>query len=133
MSTEQTQSSLMTLEEQKQAKRTENTMKLFQQSNDTAYNNLAKLISVDEYQSNGYTFKAKILTHIEVGQLRKLDRESRTIDQDSDWIGYTNNVREQAKILIQDFTDEIFNKADFTLLENLVVAWGMKPGGFRQF
>jgi hypothetical protein len=131
MSTEQTQP--LTLDEAKQAKRNENTMKLFQQSNDTAYNNLAKLISLDEYQSNGNTFRAKILTHIEVGQLRKLDRESREIDQDADWPAYTNNVKEQAKILIEDFTDEIFNKADFSLLENLVVAWGMKPGGFRVY
>ena len=101
----------MTLEESQQQPpvttaitpvRNEFTVKLVETSNTTAYNNLAKLISLSEYtDETGTTFRSRILTHKEIGQLKKLQKE------------------------------EDFDKADFYVLENLIVAWRMKPRGFR--
>jgi hypothetical protein len=107
------------------------TTKLVQQSNSTAYNNLAKLIGTDEYSDNSVTYRAKILTHKEIGQIKKLTRQSDEIDQEKDWDKYIENLRAQGKLLIQDLTDEQFDAADWYILENLIVAWRMKPRGFR--
>ena len=131
----------MTLEESQQQPpvtaaitpvRNEFTIKLVETSNTTAYNNLAKLISLSEYtDETGTTFRSRILTHKEIGQLKKLQKEEDLINQDNDWDKYITNLKQQAKILIKDYTEEDFDKADFYVLENLIVAWRMKPRGFR--
>lgn len=128
----------MTLEETEQqapvtpAVRNEFTEKLVNTSNNTAYNNLAKLISLNEYtDETGTTFRARMLTHKEIGKLKKLQKEEDAINQDEDWDKYIINLKEQAKLLIKEYTEEDFDKADFYILENLIVAWRMKPRGFR--
>lgn len=112
--------------------RNEFTLKLVEQSNSTAYNNLAKLIGLSEYTDDtGNTYRARKLTHKEIGQIRRLSKESEDIDQEKDWDKYVSNLKQQSTLLIRDFTEQDFDNADFYVLENLIVAWRMKPRGFR--
>ena len=92
---------------------------------------IEKLLVTDEYQFNGDTYKYRMLKPKDVGELKRLEQELKTVDMDKDWEVYQNNVCKRACLLIQDMTEEKFNDGDWFILSTLVLAWGPKINGFR--
>ena len=98
----------------------------------TTLENYKQLVTKDEYQMDGTMLKAKKLKPNDIGQLRKLTAELPKIDQEKEWDKYTANMKAQGKLLIDNFTDDIFDNSDFYVLENVITAWRMKHRGFRK-
>jgi hypothetical protein len=98
----------------------------------TTLENYKQLVTKDEYQMDGIMLKAKKLKPNDIGQLRKLTAELPKIDQEKEWDKYITNMREQGRLLIENFTDDIFDNSDFYVMENVITAWRMKHRGFRK-
>ena len=93
------------------------------------------LMTNDEYQHNGVTYKYKMLNRKNTGKLVKLRTESTGLNKTEDFDKYSENIMKRACIVIEDMTPEKFDadNADYELLENLTVAWSLKDRGFREF
>lgn len=98
----------------------------------TTLENYKQLVIKDEYQMDGIMLKAKKLKPNDIGQLRKLTTELPKIDQEKEWDKYIDNMRAQGRLLIENFTDDLFDNSDFYVLENVITAWRMKHRGFRK-
>ena len=92
---------------------------------------IEKLLVTDEFQFNGDTYKYRMLKPKDVGELKRLEQELKTVDMEKDFEVYQNNVCKRACLLIQDMTEEKFNEGDWYVLSTLVLAWGPKINGFR--
>jgi hypothetical protein len=98
----------------------------------TTLENYKQLVTKDEYQMDGVMLKAKKLKPNDIGALRKLTTELPKIDQEKEWDKYIDNMRAQGKLLIENFTDDLFDNSDFYVMENVITAWRMKHRGFRK-
>jgi hypothetical protein len=98
----------------------------------TTLENYKQLVIKDEYQMDGIMLKAKKLKPNDIGELRKLTAELPKIDQEKEWDKYIDNMRAQGRLLIDNFTDDLFDNSDFYVLENVITAWRMKHRGFRK-
>jgi hypothetical protein len=91
------------------------------------------LMTNDQYEFNGTTYKYKMINRKNMGQLIKLRTEAIDLNKTEDFEKYSDNIMKRACIVIQDMTPEKFDADDYELLENLTVAWSLKDRGFRKF
>ena len=94
--------------------------------------NFEKLIVLDEYTAkSGIVYKANKLPYPKIKELESLQKAAATLLGPDKEDEYVDNIRQRACILIEDMTEDKFDKEDYYLMENLVAAWGLKDRGFR--
>ena len=100
------------------------------QSAQITFDNMQKLCNQSEYDiGTGKTFKRKILKPKELVALYKLQN---AMDKLSDPEKRMDNIKDQAKICLEDFTDTDFDNCDAVKLEIVIGACLLISKGFRQ-
>jgi hypothetical protein len=106
--------------------------KLNATASENARKNLEYLITIDSYTFNGITYESEMVNRKNMIKLKKLLNEAVELDAENEFEKYSQNILDRGCLVIKDMTPEKFEKGDYNILENLVVAWSLKPRGFRQ-
>jgi len=106
--------------------------KLNETASENARKNLEYLITIDSYTFGKNTYESQMVNRKNMIKLKKLLNEAIELDAEEDFEKYSQNILDRGCLVIKDMTPEKFEAGDYNILENLVVAWSLKPRGFRQ-
>jgi len=96
------------------------------------YENMQKLSRQDSFQIGEKTYQRKILKPKDIVAINRLQKKSdEATSRDDDEAGM-NILKEQAKIVLKDFTDAEFEEIDVVMLQSVVGACLLISKGFRR-
>src|SRR5215510_12583769 len=96
------------------------------------YENMQKLSRQNEFQIGSKTYKRRMLKPKDVVALNKLQKKNQEASDKEDEEAAMEILKEQAKIVLQDFTDQEFDDIDVVLLQSVVGACLLISKGFRR-
>ena len=99
------------------------------ESAQVTFENMKKLCALDEYEIAGEKYKRKILKPKELVQLYKLQAELDTLD---DPVKRMDNVKKQAFLAMEGWTEAKWDATDAVMAEIVVGACLLISKGFRQ-
>ena len=107
--------------------------KLNKQANAKSRERFEKMITTKQWTNDDDSkeYKYAKVPREKQAELLNLLKASASLNKETDFMAYSENIKKRACIVIDGMTPEEFEKNDYEFMEDLTVAWSLKIRGFR--